>query len=60
LIATAVRVGSKLSFSDMGNDDLNDIFADEAEKAGALIHRLEIDQNVNLIRLMTKSQNVSF
>ncbi len=39
---------------------MNDIFADEVEKAGARIDRLDIDKKANLIRLMNKAQYVFF
>ncbi len=60
MIAAAVRVGSKLSVKGRLNDNFNDVFADEVKKAGALIHRLTIDQNDNLIRLIVKAKHVYF
>ena len=40
MIAAVTRAGTQLDFYDCRLGDMNEIFADEMEKSGAIIHSL--------------------
>jgi hypothetical protein len=59
LIDAVTRTGARLNVFDKLSWSMNEIAADEIEKAGALIHHLEILESVRLFRMIPLVEVVS-
>ncbi len=55
-----MKTGINLDVYDYGSDALNDIFANEIEKAGVIIDYLSINSFGKSIRMMERAKAISF